>query len=235
MFLAFASAFVIAAPEAVHAQAFDPQLCSENSCPTVDPFNWQPNTDSIVLTPVGGRLDDTINGLRIIFSPLSVFANTTIQYAAVGSNGAQVGDTVLPERGEILGLFTLEMAQRRPFDAAATGDVLKTVESVQPGDASLQDPDQSALFLPWTLRLNYAGCATPVGCEFAMYDEASLRCYWYNPTADDWEATSRSIDLDDNRLTCSSRETGLFAIGARRAETSGEVESAPIYLPIIMR
>lgn len=207
--------------------------CSGSMCVDIDPLRWQEHRGSITLTFLGNTFNDDRNHVRIFFPPASVFVPATVNYTATVSASHSVGEVIAPNQGEILGLFSLGLTSRAPWegtDAAPTDAHSAPYASAAPNQ---DDPSQSRFLTDWTMRLDYEGCATPIDCEFALYDEASLRCYWLNPAEGAWSATERRIDVDRNRLTCISNTSGLHAIVGRRAETSGETEAPPVYLPIV--
>lgn len=236
-----ALSLLLVAASTVHAQESPsiPQGCTESDCVTADPLGWQPNSVTQSLTMLGANFGDNVNRARFYFPPFSTFVPATINYTAFVSGAFEVGQVITSDNGEIVGLFTLNMT---PKDGSSFLPIESADETALPVDTAVNhssgnaQPLESSQFLvDWTMRLDYAGCVTPIDCEFAKYDEASLRCYWYNPLESAWNLTNRSIDLNNNRLTCTSRTMGLHAIVARRAKTSGETEGPPVYLPIVRR
>jgi len=209
------------APILAHTTAFTPEHCAATECITADPLGWQPYSITRPLPLSGISIVDQANEVRFYFPRFSALPSHSVQYNAFVSDGFYVGQRITSDNGEIIGLYTLDLMPPEPGPTSNEQGVA--------GNA----PGQSGFLLDWTMRLNYAGCVTPVGCEFAKYDEASLRCYWFNPEASSWDLTERRINLDENRLTCISNTTGLHAIVARRADTSGETEAPPVYIPIV--
>lgn len=232
---------LLPAASTAHAQETPsvPQGCIESNCVTADPLGWQPNSVTQSLTVWGANFGDNVNRARFYFPAFSTFVPATINYTAFVSGAFDVGQVITSDNGEIVGLFTLSMTPKDgisflPIESAdETALPIDTAINHSSGSSDTQPLESSQFLADWTMRLDYAGCVTPIDCEFAKYDEASLRCYWYNPLESAWNLTNRSIDLNNNRLTCTSRTTGLHAIVARRAKTSGETEGAPVYLPIV--
>lgn len=187
--------------------------------PCVDnPLDWQQSTLNVPVDILGGTIEDEANRLQLRFPPAAVQETSSMVYTATTMGDFFIGESISLRYGEILGVFELD----------ATALVSDTNGAVQEGD-----PTQ--LMQEWTLWFNYGGCATPIGCELAFYDMASMSCLWWDPELETWTPIESTVDTRNHVLNCSSDTLGTHAFAARRAQTSGEEEGPQIYLPLVIQ
>lgn len=186
--------------------AQDLQCSFGDGCDSSTDFVWLEDTMGLQVTPnEGGAAENANRHVSLRFPPHSVSTRLTIAFTSSLTSPIPA-DLSLHK----LGYFTI----------AATGAA---------------EADWDATLAPWTLTVTYDDCVPGAPCRLNLADEASLRCVQLDAAHATWQPVPSVVDVFTNQVTCSSEHFGQFALVADPLGTSGQLDQATVYLPLLRR
>jgi hypothetical protein len=161
---------------------------------------------SAQISPLGGTLDDSDHGAKLVFPFLSLDRTHLITLQTASSPGAPLADQRLS-----LGFFNV----------IATDD---------------KGTSRQHSLLPWRMDLTYNGvCESSVLCATVPINEATLRCERLKSDGGGWDPIVTLINPVSRQLYCYSKDFTTYAVSAKALETSGIADAQPQYLPFVSR